>query len=205
MVSMDILPDAIAASINYAVRQAEELFCDLFSYALFGESYLHAFAYILAPGGGACDSNYPLHSTRISVVSAVAKNEGNVLPTLAELSFASETRRGDSRHRFIIRKAEESVAAITSGLWKKVLEIVAKSNLERPNHALALRHLKEFGIGIPAHDPACLGDIVNAGWLRYAEISKSAGSVTKVSEGLDHLNEILLKTVEVLEYRRRVS
>jgi hypothetical protein len=60
MVSMDILPDAIAASINYAVRQAEELFCDLFSYALFGESYLHAFAYILAPGGGACDSNYPL-------------------------------------------------------------------------------------------------------------------------------------------------
>ena len=84
-------------------------------------------------------------------------------------------------------------------------EIVDKSKLQRPSETLAIRHLKEFGIGIPAHQPVCLGDIVNAGWLRYAEIVRSAGDPRNVSEELDNLNEMLLKTVEVLEYLRRVS
>src|SRR5260370_9176494 len=64
MLSMDILTDAIASSVDYAVRQSEELFCDMFAYAAFGVSYLHAFAYILAPGGGHPDPNYPLFATR---------------------------------------------------------------------------------------------------------------------------------------------
>jgi len=205
MLSMDVLPDAIARSVEYAVRQSEELFCDMFAYAAFGVSYLYAFAYILAPGGEHRDADYPLFSTRISVLLEIAKNEGDVLPTAAELNFGSETRRGDGRHQFIVRKAEESVSGITSALWEKVLEIFQKSDLQRPNRDLADRHLHQFRIGIPAHEPACLGDIINAGWLRHAEILKEAKSSRKVSEGLDHLNELLLKTVEVLEYRRRVS
>jgi hypothetical protein len=205
MVNRDILPDAIAESVEYGVRQAEEIFCDLFSYAIFGASYLHAFAYIVAPGSSVRDPKYPFNATRISVVSKVASGEGVSLPSLSELEFANETRHGDPRHRFIVRKAEDSVSAITNGIWKRVLEIVQQSNLQRPNQALAVRHSKELAIGIPAHSPVCLGDVVTAGWLRYAEIVRSTGSPVKVSEELDHLNEMLLKTVEVLEYRRRVS
>jgi hypothetical protein len=85
------------------------------------------------------------------------------------------------------------------------MEIIAKSNVQRPTGTLEIKHLNDFKIGIPAHQPVCLGDIVNAGWLRYTEIVRSAGSPEKVSDEFDHLNEILLKTVEVLEYRRRVS
>jgi hypothetical protein len=206
IVSRDILPSAIGESVDYGVRQAEEIFCDLFAYAIFGAGYVHAFAYIVAPGsGGVRDPNYPSHVTRISVVSEMAAAEGFNLPNHKQLDFANETRRGDSRHRFMVRKAEDSVAAIKQGLWKRVLEIVDKSKLQRPSETLAIRHLKEFGIGIPAHQPVCLGDIVNAGWLRYAEIVRSAGDPRNVSEELDNLNEMLLKTVEVLEYLRRVS
>jgi hypothetical protein len=206
IVARDILPTAIAESVEYGVRQAEEIFCDLFAYAVFGASYLHAFAYIVAPGSGRNhDPNYPSNETRISVVSEIADTEGVQLPTRAELNFASETRSGDARYRFIVRKAEDSVAAIKEGLWNRVSETVTKSKLRRPSQTLATRHFNDFRIGIPAHEPKCLGDIINAGWLRYAEIVRSAGDPSKASEQLDHLNEMLLKTVEVLEYSRRVS
>jgi hypothetical protein len=188
MVSRDILPSAIGESVEYGVRQAEEIFCDLFAYAIFGASYLHAFAYIVAPGsGGVRDPHYPSHASRISVVSEMAAAEGCKLPNHKELGFANETRRGDSRHRFKVQKAQESVAAIKQGLWKRVLEIVESSELQRPSDTLANRHLKEFGIGIPTHQPVCLGDIVNAGWLRYAEIVRSASDPRDVSEELDNL------------------
>jgi hypothetical protein len=205
IVNRDILPSAIAESVEYGVRQAEETFCDLFAYAIFGASYLQAFAYILAPGStGARDPNYPSPVTRISVVAEMAGKEGVALPSHTQLSFPDEPRRGDSRHRFILQRAEDGVASIRQALWAKVLEIVTESNIQRPSPTLATRYLNEFRIGIPAHEPSCLGDIVNAGWLRYEELIKGGGSARKVSEELDHLNEMLLKTVEVLEYRKRV-
>ena len=40
IVSKELLPEAIAESVELAVFQAEEVFCDLFAYAVFGESYL---------------------------------------------------------------------------------------------------------------------------------------------------------------------
>jgi hypothetical protein len=84
IVGRDILPSAIAESVEYGVRQAEELFCDLFAYAIFGKSYLHAFGYILAPGStDSRDAKYPSHLTRISVVSEMAATEGVALPTYA--------------------------------------------------------------------------------------------------------------------------
>jgi hypothetical protein len=91
IVSRDILPSAIAESVEYGVRQAEEIFCDLFAYAIFGASYVHAFAYILAPGGGSRDPNYPSHAIRMSLVSQMATREGVTLPSSAELNFVSET------------------------------------------------------------------------------------------------------------------
>jgi hypothetical protein len=204
IVSRDILPSAIAESVEYGVRQAEEIFCDLFAYAIFGASYVHAFAYILAPGGGSRDPNYPSHAIRMSLVSQMATREGVTLPSSAELNFVSETRPGDPRDRFVVRMAEDSVSSIIAALWKRILEIIESSAIQRPSQTLAVQHLSQFQIGIPAHRPMCLGDIVNAGWLRYGEIVRS-GSLEKVSEQLDNLNEMLLKTVEVLEYRKRVS
>ena len=132
----------------------------------------------------------------------MARREGVPLPTFAELHFASETRRGDPRHRYVVRRAEESVAIITDALWTRVVEIIDQSGLRRPSQALAVRHLNEFRIGIPAHDPVCLGDIINGGWLRYAEIVKT-DTPEKASAELNNLNEVLLKTIEVLEYLRR--
>jgi len=48
-----------------------------------------------------------------------------------------------------------------------------------------------------------LGDIIVSGWMFYKELQASR-VVDKLFFGsVEHLNEMILKTVEVLEYNRR--
>jgi hypothetical protein len=206
MIRRQILPETIAESIEYAVYQAEEIFSDMFAYAVFGPSFLHAFSYILAPGSGSArDPKYPTHETRIATIRGIAKNEGVALPNSTELNFTQATRRADPQDQFIVRIAETSVSEITPTLWQNVSTIIANGRLRRPSQGAAARHLAEFRIGIPSPNPVCLGDIISAGWLRYAETLSTTADAKELSKQLDNLNELLLKTIEVLEYQKRVS
>jgi hypothetical protein len=202
----ELLSDSKSQALEYAEFQAEEIFCDLFGYALFGASYLHAFAFILAPsvGGRYRSGKYPTYSKRISIITDVAAKEGVKLPDHTELKFARDLRGFDDRHRFIIKMADESAAVIAPALWKKVVTVIDENSMRRPLKDNAVRHLADLRLGIPPSKPECLGDILNAGWLRYEEIVRSQ-TANDASDELDQLNEVLLKTVEVLEFRRRTS
>jgi hypothetical protein len=204
-VSKQLLPDAIGESVSYAGRHAEELFSDLFAYACFGPSYLRAFAYILAPGDGASDAKYPKKSTRIGVIQTVAAQESVTLPDLKALGFVPDGRRGDARHQFIIRMAEEAVADVVDELWNIVLKIVQRAPLIRPRPTQAALHLRNLQVGIPCPEVESVGNIINAGWLRYDELISTENDPTQLSDKLAGLNELLLKTIEVFEYKRRVS
>lgn len=203
IVAREILPEAIAESVGYAVRQAEEIYCDLFAYAVFGASYVHAFAYLLSPGTGNVDSKYPSNATRISAIRDIATREGALVPEFKDLGFTAEVRAGNNRHKFILEMAESGVEKITPGLWTRVSEVV-KDRIIRPSEALANRHFKDFKLGIPSAVPVCIGDIINAGWLFHADVVKTDRNPKSASDKLDLLNELLLKTIEVLEFNKRV-
>jgi hypothetical protein len=205
LVARNILEDAIAESSKYAGLQAEELFSDLFAYACFGASYLRAFAYLLAPGEGTSDGKYPTHATRINVLRNVGTNEGEELPTAAELQFKQTGRHGNPRNLFIVRMAEEAVARITDTLWKVVLEVVTKAKLVRPMRDQIDYHLANFRINVPSPSAKCVGNIIVAGWQRYDEIVANGGTSEKISGSLGELNEVLLKSIEVFEYRHRTE
>jgi hypothetical protein len=119
-----LYPDAIANSVDFAVFHAEEIFCDLFAYAIFGESYVYAFSYILAPGSGAIRrSRYPTYRTRLSSIREVAYGEGVVtLPDDANLNFSPEIEQSDSRERFVVQMAE---SGIIQALWYNISKIIA--------------------------------------------------------------------------------
>ncbi|WP_442753338.1 hypothetical protein ACNHKD_10000 [Methylocystis sp. JAN1] len=202
----ELYPDAIASSLDFAIFQAEEIFCDLFAYAIFGEAYLHAFSYILAPGsGGLRKSKYPSYKTRISAIRGVAANEGVTLPGDDILSFHQERERPDPRERFILEKAEQVVSGIVAALWSYILKILEDGTVPRPLVSRYEVHLNEFRNKIPAHSPNCLGDIINAGWRYYQELQSAEEPPENIAEEMDALNEILLKSVEVLEFRRRTE
>jgi hypothetical protein len=159
---------------------------------------------ILAPGaGGARRSRYPSYKTRIKVISDIAMSEGETLPDDASLGFSNELETSNPQERFLIRMAEDSVAEVTQGLWTSISTIIKKNKIQRPNGSFSLRHLKDFKNRIPAHDPACLGDIINAGWKYYSELQELRLSPDEVAEKADHLNEMMLKSLEVLEFTRR--
>lgn len=204
IVYKEILPETIAEAVEIAVFQAEELFCDLFAYAVFGESYLYSFAYILAPGSGRSRTTmYPSYKTRMSVLKDVAAKEGVTLPGIDALDFIDEVARLIPRDRFVARMAEQSVSEVTDGLWQNVSTLISTGKVPRPNSTFTQRHLREFRVGIPAHQPVCLGDIINAGWAYYREI-QTLKSQDEIAAKTDYLNEMVLKTIEVLEFRRRV-
>jgi hypothetical protein len=202
----EMLPDSKSQALEFAEYQAEEIFCDLFAYALFGVSYVHAFAFILAPsvGGRYRSGKYPTYAKRLQVISSVANKEGIPLPDHQQLNFSQDLRGFDDRHRFNVKIADEAASIIAPALWDKVLQVVQKNSITRPVVDNAVRHLNDLRLGIPMSKPVCLGDIINAGWMRYEEIVKSQKFV-EVSDELDRLNEVLLKTIEVSEYRRRTE
>jgi hypothetical protein len=201
----ELLSDSKSQALEYAEFQSEEIFCDLFGYALFGASYLQAFAFILAPsvGGRYRSGKYPTYARRVSIISDMAKSEGLTLPNHAELRFSQDLRGFDDRHRFIVKMADEAAALIAPALWAKVTAVIRECSLKRPVGDNAVRHVADLRLGIPPSKPECLGDILNAGWLRYEEIVRSAKTTNDASDSLDRLNELLLKTIEVSEYRRR--
>jgi hypothetical protein len=119
----ELYPDAIASSVDFAVFHAEEIFCDLFAYAIFGESYVHAFSYILAPGSGAIRrSRYPTYRTRLSSIREVANSEGVTLPDDGNLNFSRDIEQSDPRERFVVQMAERSVSGIIMGPLGKHFE-----------------------------------------------------------------------------------
>lgn len=201
-----ILEHAKDEALEFAELQAEELFCDLFAFALFGASYLEAFVFILAPGNtGYRSGKCPTYAKRIAVLQEIAKQEGVVLPAGAQQQFRGLQRGADERHRFLVKIADETVTKIVTGLWDQVLEVVQVGNIARPNDATMLRHLKDLRLGVPMCQPQCLGDVINAGWARHGEIVASIRNENELYEELDRLNEILLKAIEVLEFHRRTS
>jgi hypothetical protein len=50
---------------EWCLSQAEESFCDFIGVRIFGASYLHAFAYLLAPSFGTRAIEYPGIETRV--------------------------------------------------------------------------------------------------------------------------------------------
>jgi hypothetical protein len=205
LVRKELLPDAISESAAYASYQAEELFSDLFAYACFGPSYLRAFAYLLAPGEDTSDAKYPTNSTRVAVIRRMAAGENITLPEFSALGFKTDARRGDARHQFIVSQAEAAVADVTDELWTIVLTIVERAPLKRPDKTHADDHLNNLKVGIPSPKIECVGNVINAGWQRYDEIVEDAKDPKELSDRLSLLNDILLKTIEVFEYQRRVS
>jgi hypothetical protein len=206
IVGKEILLESIAGAVEDAVFQAEELFCDMFAYSLFGPSYVHAFTYILAPGSGRMSgTKYPSHKTRISVLKKIAEAEGDSVPDIDALRFSDEAPRSNPRERFLLRMTETSVAEVTDGLWNLVKDLITAGKVTRPNNALTNKHLKEFRLGIPASAPKSLGDIINAGWMLYRELQSDGITKDVMVRQVSDLNEMILKTVEVLEFRRRVE
>ncbi|MGP7984857.1 hypothetical protein [Rhodoblastus sp.] len=207
LLDKDPVAESIANSTAIALAHCEEVFCDLFGLALFGQSYILAFAYILSPGlGSERDMDYPTHMKRAEILVKYAEQKMRISSQQGfPLQFRQEEAKWTPRAQFDVDIAEKATIDVVDSIWTKVDKLVKAAKVKRPDAAHSNAIVDSFRENIPHADPKSLGNIINASWLRFDEIVSKNGSFDEISYKLDRLNEMGLKTVEALEYRRRVK
>lgn len=204
---MQRLTESVSISVKTAMKLAEEFFCDLFAYGLFGESFLHAFAFMVAPGIPEYyfDTMHPKYHDRWAAMKLAADDDGIAIPDFAELGLAVQRFKGTSRNLFIRQAAEHSVQKAVISIWAIVKQILSDAAITRPDSHQIKLHLNEFENRLPTIDPNCLGDITNAGWQYHLKrLAQKNVTAKALEDSYDFLNELMLKSIEVYEVSRRL-
>ena len=200
------LVNIIAEIVQLCLCQVEETFCDAIGIRLFAESYAHAFHYLLAPSlGGYRSLEYPRLAVRAEFIALY----GDV--NLPQQGFSNYPAEFDDlqpsltpREEFVSRAADKICRDLACAVFAEAKRIVEdKAPLFLPSNAAAQEILEMFEKAIPARTPRSLADIVNAGW---AYVRLHGSTFTEDERPLcDWVSELILKSIEVLEFRRRIQ
>ena len=188
--------------LGTALKQLEETFCDLFGLYVFGASYAYAYEYFLAPGGGKRSPLYPSSSERIGYLLTGAKTlKIDIEPELFERWRQSTPRKGVDPDSLAF--ADEAVAEVFPGLMRRTFEILRDRQVEPPRTTVVDQIIAAFASQVPYDGDATFPEIVTAGW-RYLRGKGGLSELGDLAE-CEMLGELMLKSIEVAEFRARLS
>lgn len=174
--------------LTYAIKQCEELFCDFFGVALFGESYLSSFEYLTAPWTFARVPEYPAMADRLLAQAQCAREIGVALPDYYIASGLVAHVEDD----VMLQIADVATRRQMSDLILSARSIVESRFSVRSTSSEVERISKCFQGGRPANNVRCVPDVLNAAWRCAADANFHADKVRLT-------NELTLKTLEVHE------
>ena len=207
----EIVTDLFALSelqdiLQWAIRQGEETFCDLLGLRLFGEAYLNAFAYLLAPGSGARLPWYPSLTDRVGYLLTAAGQWQLSWPPDYQRLFDPEVLSGFTAYdEFKAKIADQSLSAVSHLLIDEA-DRTARSTgvaLRTPTEVDRIR--KRFDLGAPAEDCQSIADVVNAAWAAGDDPNLWADVPTMAEKKGQVLKELVLKNLEVFEFEQVVK
>jgi hypothetical protein len=189
-------------SLLWALKQAEETFCDLLGLKLFGTSYLNSFAYLLSPKlPFGRNMSYPSLTVRTRNQVKASHEYGITIPTNYEANFRQDNLPSlTPTDTFRLSLADESLQVVLPELINKVREIVDTTPLKPPEaDGTAKAKARMEGL-VPAEDCGCLAEILNAAWQIYDTYPKTWDSLPRVKDNKEKiLKELVLKSIEVFE------
>jgi len=203
--------DNLYPALECALRQAEETFCDFFGVRLFGIAYLHAFAYLVTPGGTTRDANYPSLNVRIANLEKVARHMKFSPPASYSNWFRNDVNRFGVKDQFLVDLADEAATHIADELLNEALDIAHKASVPTCTQSRLDKVKKAFSILTPATGIGDLVSIFTAAWEMYYQKELWRDVVRKEAEDereslrLSILNELVLKSIEIAEYEQRVQ
>jgi hypothetical protein len=188
-------------AVDWALKQAEESFCDFVGLGIFGSSFLHAFAYLTSPNLSLMRSvYYPDMKARSANLLKAAKKYELDIPKDYESLFE------DARHsqltdadKFRLSLADAALNEIVNDLINKAKSIVDSSALEKPSKNEQERIYHRLKNVVPAEDCKTLPDILNAAWRAYEDPDLWKGNPRLKSNKDNILKNIVLKNIEVFE------
>lgn len=185
----------------HGLRQLEELFCDACGVWIFGTAYLYAFDYFLAPGGYSRAPYYPAEDQRIRYLRRAIEVCGvsGPFPDVERWGAVSETLPVMGQQ--MLRLTDDAVARCAETVLQMANERFASSGVAAPAEQEIERVLTAFKKKQPDALGAGLGAIVTAGWQYLVAAGGLAAPEQQGQYAM--LNELMLKSIEVYEYRVR--
>ena len=187
-----------------ALGQTEETFCDFIGLRLFGESYLHSFAYLLSPShSGERSPQYPSMKTRVRNLVAAANSYGITCPNGYVDEFEDDLPASPSEtKRFRLKIADQALARMIDTIVRKADEIVRQSGTVLSSHEEIERIRNRFSFVVPAENCKCLADVINAGWRVFLDPTFWNTIPQIFDRRASIIKELALKTIEVFQIER---
>ena len=150
---------------------------------------------------------YPNYSTRASNLVKAASEFHTSVPVDYEKLFEDlpQPTHAGRQTLLLLSLADVASESVVPKLIHHVNDIVSKATIEEGGQATVMDIYDGFRSHIvPARDPVALADILNAGWKAFHDPKLWEGQVKE--ENRDRtLKELLLKSIEVLEFRTRTK
>jgi hypothetical protein len=185
-------------------KHCEEIFCDLIGLRIFGSSYLHAFEYLLGPHWGSRSSEYPDNITRVQAL-ALATKEWSLPSRKGVLSsIEAEAIKLSPADNILLEAIDAATPRITPILIRKAGRIAAKVGSPLYMRSKPVQVLRDFRHFHPSNHADSFVEIIAAGWHAYLDDNFWDRNILP-SEKIDILSELIFKSIEVMEFHRRVK
>jgi hypothetical protein len=191
------------AVLAHGMKQLEEVFCDAVGLGIFSQSFLYAYEYFMAPGGGSYRSfNYPSDMDRIKYLK-IGCEKLSLTPDPILFSRWIESKPHESMDKRVLRLLDEAVAGVANNSIDTALQIMADSGLVPVSEGNIKRIESSFSRGEPEDEQASVAEIVCAGWSSL----RKRPHETDVDEHETHkfIGELMLKSIEISEFRARIE
>jgi hypothetical protein len=191
-------------ALIWSLGQAEEIYCDFFGLQVFGTSYLHAFAYLLAPKAGVRSLEYPDQRRRVRHLLDSARDLGLAVPLNYDALFddnsfpASYLSPADTFRLSVADEACDDIAGelrreADAAAQKAGIRAKTKGGDEVKRIAARLRRV------VPAEHCTSLADIINAAWTVAQEPDLWKDTPELHEKRATILRELVLKNIEIFE------
>ncbi len=191
----------------WAGRQAQEVFCDLVGLHIFHESYLRAFAYLLAPSLSPRRSpTYPGVRRRVEFLQDAAPAFGITLAeSYLDLFEDPPTTGFRADEAFLLKLADEALDSVIGEVRREVDKSMTNAALDAPTAAETARVRARFELAVPPEGARTLPDLVNAGWDCALDDSLWASQPHLHKSRPAILKDLILKAIEVYDIEQTLA
>jgi hypothetical protein len=190
-----------AIADTWALKQAEESFCDFIGLCIFDTSFLHAFAYLISPNLLRQRSvYYPKMKSRVTNLLQAAKIYNVSTPPDYVALFEDDiTPPRTKADEFRLSLADSGLQGVVNDLIIAAKGVIDSSALKKSPNEEQLRIYKRLKAVVPAENCGTLPDILNAAWKLHGEDDrwKDIPHLHKKRDSI--LKNVVLKNIEVFE------
>lgn len=195
--------------IKISLIKCEEYTCDCIGIGLFGESYLYAFSYLIAPKiSDRLITSHPNAGNRANAMNKAAQAYGYKVPSNFEDLFKTIPTPESDRYQQCLAEAEKLSFKMVDTIVDDVKQLLLSKNVLYERSADYDHFKDDLLTMVPISTAKSLADITNAAWDVYFKEDKweKVFIENEIEEKkVVFLNELTLKSFEILEIHQRLG